>query len=58
MIIIKEIIALDLKDITLFIGSQASGKPTLAKLIRFFRYITSDAAFLSAEPDNYNAPPG
>lgn len=42
---------LTLKDIAVFIGPQASGKSTLAKLIHFCRYITGDEPFLSAEPD-------
>ncbi|QTA81353.1 AAA ATPase-like domain-containing protein [Desulfonema limicola] len=39
-----------LSDITVFIGQQASGKSTIAKLIHFFRYITGETPFLSADP--------
>lgn len=40
---------LTLSDITVFIGQQASGKSTIAKLIHFFRYITGDTPFPSAD---------
>ncbi len=42
---------IELQDFIVFIGPQASGKSTLAKLIHFFRYIIGEEPFLPASPD-------
>jgi len=42
-------VELDLKEIMVFIGPQASGKSTIAKLIHFFKYVTS-ASCLKTQP--------
>ena len=45
---IKEV-NIELKELNIFIGPQASGKSTIAKLIHFFQYITSDSPFLNID---------
>jgi predicted ATPase len=45
---IKEI-DIELKEINIFIGPQASGKSTIAKLIHFFEYIISDFPFSNTD---------
>lgn len=42
---------LDLKEIMVFIGPQASGKSTIAKLIHFFKYVTS-VSCSNTRPEN------
>jgi len=42
---------LDLKEIMVFIGPQASGKSTIAKLIHFFKYVTS-VSCSNTQPEN------
>ena len=44
-------IELDIKDIMIFIGPQASGKSTIAKLIHFFKHVISESLYLK-NPDN------
>jgi AAA15 family ATPase/GTPase len=42
-------VELDLKEVMVFIGPQASGKSTIAKLIHFFNHVTSDALSKDSE---------
>jgi AAA15 family ATPase/GTPase len=44
-------VELDLKEIMVFIGPQASGKSTIAKLIHFFKYVTS-VSCLNSQPED------
>ncbi|RKZ44280.1 MAG: hypothetical protein DRQ41_03195 [Gammaproteobacteria bacterium] len=43
-------VELDLKEIIILIGPQASGKSTIAKLIHFFKYVTS-VSCLKTQPE-------
>jgi predicted ATPase len=44
-------VELDLKEVMILIGPQASGKSTIAKLIHFFKYVTSDSC-LKTQPED------
>ncbi len=54
-------IDLDVKDVMLFIGSQATGKSTIAKTIFFFKYLKDDLYKFfveSFEKNNFDKPLG
>lgn len=44
---------IELPNIVVFIGQQAAGKSTLAKLIHFFRSVTDDIPFLNTDSQNW-----